>query len=253
MRMPTKEGFPLSDKRVQVDLLHPILKHRLTALFRHPEIQGRMVICSGVRSYADQKRLYDGYKAGKKGFNLAANPDWKRPDGFFYGSFHQQQPDGYGYAVDFRITNKKLTTHRANELAKAYGLCATVRGEWWHHQPRDATDWFPTPGFDNPPVPKVDFAAIIQFLHGLREEVAKKPLKAYRSKGKAVEVAQRKLSDKGYECGMPDGKFGWKTRRATIAFQRANEILHDGTIGPITWDALLSPEQEEEEVQKSLF
>ena len=80
-----KEGIPVKGKWVQVDLLHPTLKYRLVALFRHPEIQGRMIVSSGVRSYAEQKRLYDGYKAGKKGFNLAANPDWKRPDGFFVG------------------------------------------------------------------------------------------------------------------------------------------------------------------------
>ena len=247
-----KEGIPVSSKWVQVDLLHPTLKHRLVALFRHPEIQGRMVVCSGVRSYAEQKRLYDGYKAGKKGFNLAANPDWQRPDGYFFGSFHQQQPDGYGYAIDFRTTDRKLSTVRASELAQSFGLRPTVKGEWWHHQPRDASDWFPAPAFSAPPTPKIDFKAILFFIMGLREEVTKKPLRVY-SRGKAVEVAQRKLGDKGYDAGAPDGRFGWRTRRATKHFQRAAGLVDDGVIGAVTWDALLDPDKGNDGVQGTLL
>ena len=248
-----KEEIPVSSKWVQVDLLHPTLKHRLVALFRHPEIRGRMVVCSGVRSYAEQKRLYDGYRAGKKGFNLAANPDWQRPDGYFFGSFHQAQPDGYGYAVDFRITDKKLSTGRANELAQSFGLRPTVKGEWWHHQPRDADGWFPSPAFDSPPTPKIDFAAIAVFIQGLRVEVSRKPLRLRRSKGKAVEVAQRQLGAKGYDAGPPDGKFGWRTRRETIRFQRASGLTKDGVIGLVTWDNLMAPEADKDDPQDPLF
>jgi len=248
-----KEGIPVKGKWVQVDLLHPTLKYRLVALFRHPEIQGRMIVSSGVRSYAEQKRLYDGYKAGKKGFNLAANPDWKRPDGFFVGSFHQQQPgDGYGYAVDFHITDKKLSTVRASEIAQSMGLRPTVKGEWWHHQPRDADGWFPAPAFTDPPTPKIDFKGILAFVKSLREEVTRKPLRR-RSRGKAVEVAQRQLGAKGFDAGPPDGVFGWRTRSAAKRFQRATGLTPDGVIGTLTWDALLAPGVGKDESQGALF
>ena len=247
-----KESIPVSSKWVQVDLLHPTLKHRLVALFRHPEIRGRMVVCSGVRSYAEQKRLFDGYRAGRKGFNLAANPDWKRPDGYFFGSFHQSQPDGYGYAVDFRIVDRRLSTVRASELAQSFGLRPTVKGEWWHHQPRDADGWFPAPAFDTPPTPKIDFKGILAFIKSLREEVARKPLRR-RSRGKAVEVAQRQLGAKGFDPGPPDGVFGWHTRSAAKRFQRATGLTPDGVIGPLTWDALLAPGVGQTEPQGALF
>ena len=249
-----KEGIPIKGKWVQVDLLHPTLKYRLVALFRHPEIQGRMVVSSGVRSYAEQKRLYDGYKAGKKGFNLAANPDWKRPDGFFVGSFHQQQPgDGYGYAVDFHITNrKKLSTVRASEIAQPRGLRPPGRGEWWHHQPRDAGDWSPAPAFPDPPTPEIDFRGILAFVWSLREEVARKPLRR-RSRGPAVEVAQRQLGAKGFDAGPPDGVFGWRTGSAAKRFQRMTGLTPDGVIGALTWDALLAPGVGKDDPQGALF
>ena len=247
-----KEGIPVSSKWVQVDLLHNTLKHRLVALFRHPEIRGRMVVCSGVRSYAEQKRLFDGYRAGKRGFNLAANPDWKRPDGYFYGSYHQVQADGYGYAVDFRIVDRRLSTVRASELAQSFGLMPTVKGEWWHHQPRDADGWFHAPAFDAPPTPKIDFKAIVLFILGLREEVSRKPLRL-RSRGKVVEVAQRQLGAKGHDAGVPDGRFGWRTRRAAIRFQRVAGRVPDGAIGVLTWDALMTPGVGKDDSQGSLF
>lgn len=248
-----KEGIPVKSKWVQVDLLHPTLKYRLVALFRHPEIRGRMVISSGVRSYGEQRRLWNGWREGKRGFNLAANPDWKRPDGFFVGSFHQQQPgDGYGYAVDFHITDKRLSTVRASELAQSMGLRPTVKGEWWHHQPRDADGWFPVPAFADPPTPKIDFKGILAFIKSLREEVARKPLR-WRSRGKAVEIAQRQLGAKGFDAGPPDGLFGWRTWRAAKRFQRAAGLTSDGVIGPLTWDALLAPGVGQTEPQGALF
>jgi hypothetical protein len=248
-----KEAIPVKGKSVQVDLLHPTLKYRLMALFRHPEIRGRMVVSSGVRSYAEQKRLYDGYRSGKRGFNLAANPDWKRPDGYFFGSFHQSQPDGYGYAVDFHITDRKrLSTVRASEIARTFGLRPTVRGEWWHHQPRTADGWFVATAFTDPPTPTIDFKGILAFIKSLREEVSRRPLRR-RSRGKAVEVAQRQLGAKGFDPGSPDGVFGWHTRSAAKRFQRLTGLTPDGVIGSLTWDALLDPGVGKDESQGALF
>ena len=141
---------------------------------------------------------------------------------------------------------------RASELAQSFGLMPTVKGEWWHHQPRDADGWFHAPAFDAPPTPKIDFKAIILFILGLREEVSRKPLRL-RSRGKVVEVAQRQLGAKGHDAGVPDGRFGWRTRRAAIRFQRVAGLVPDGAIGVLTWDALMTPGVGKDDSQGSLF
>ena len=128
--------IPTTSKHVNIELLHPEFKRRLEAFFRDNRIRGKVKVVSGVRTYAQQKYFYDGYKSGRPGFNLAANPDRKTASGF-QGSYHMQQPafDNWGYAVDFRITGRGISTSQVNAIAKSYGMVAYVPGEWWHHQP----------------------------------------------------------------------------------------------------------------------
>ena len=112
--------LPVTDKSIDLSLLHPRFVQRLEDFFSDGRIGNRVSICSGCRSYAAQKALYDRYKRGKG--NLAANPDWKRPDGFFRGSFHQEQPDGYSYAVDLRIVKRGIATDKVAAIAARYGV-----------------------------------------------------------------------------------------------------------------------------------
>ena len=132
--------LPVTDKKIDLSLLHPTFVDRLEDFFADGRIGNKVAICSGCRSYAAQKALYDRYKRGKG--NLAANPDWLRPDGFFRGSFHQEQPDGFSYAVDLRIVKRGITTDEVTQVAHRYGIRPTVKGEWWHFQPRNAYSWF---------------------------------------------------------------------------------------------------------------
>lgn len=74
-------------------------------------------IISGYRSTAEQKRLYDGYKAGLPGFNLAAPPGT---------SNHEKSP---AEAVD--IQSPKFQGMSEKEF-KACGLHRPVGGENWH-------------------------------------------------------------------------------------------------------------------------
>lgn len=116
-----------TSKWVQLDLLHPRFKKRLERFFADPRIKGKVAVSSASRTYAEQKRLYTVYRAGKKGFNLAANPDWKRPGGFFVGSLHQVQKDHYCYAVDFRnLDPKRISNHEINEIAVSHGVVPTI-------------------------------------------------------------------------------------------------------------------------------
>ncbi|MBJ8056101.1 peptidoglycan-binding protein [Bacillus cereus] len=58
-------------------------------------------------------------------------------------------------------------------------------------------------------------------------------------RGELVKLLQESLKRAGfYQVGEVDGKFGYKTLEAVRAFQRANNLVVDGIVGPMTWQAL---------------
>jgi hypothetical protein len=87
--------------------------------------------------------------------------------------------------------------------------------------------------------PGVDWAAVAAYVDALGADLARKPLKR-RSRGKAVELAQRQLKDKGYDPGPIDGVYGGLTVNAVKGFQRNNGLKMDGVVGSFTWRALFS-------------
>ena len=244
--------IPTTSKRVRLDLLHPKMLTRLEHFFADGRIAGKVAVVSGVRSYADQKRLYKKYRAGTG--NLAANPDRRFGPkgldgrGIWQGSWHmqQQQADGYGHAVDFRITGK-ITTQEVNRIATSFGLRPTVASEWWHHQWRSASaDEFPAPALDNAPsetveAPAMDWAGIIAAVEQQKRKVSRAPLKR-GSRGAAVRTLQLMLGHHGFDPGTPDGIYGRKTVRAVKAFQKSRKprLNPDGIAGAKTFDALFS-------------
>lgn len=58
------------------------------------------------------------------------------------------------------------------------------------------------------------------------------------SSGQAVKAAQTQLKVYGYGLKV-DGRFGSKTKSATVAFQKNHRLQVDGIIGPNTWRTLL--------------
>ena len=58
------------------------------------------------------------------------------------------------------------------------------------------------------------------------------------SSGAAVRLAQRLLTDYGYEPGPVDGSFGPKTKKAVKQFQKDFGLTVDGIVGPKTWAML---------------
>ena len=230
----------LTNKRVDLSLLHPRFMRRLENFFADGRIKGYVAVSSGCRSYAEQKKLYDKYRAGKG--NLAANPDWSRPDGFFKGSFHQEQPDGYSYAVDLSMA--KLTgPSRADvtNIAAKYGLRPTVKSEWWHFQPRDATNWFPCTAYpEEEYAPKTDWAALIALHKQVGHNIGLWPL-SRGARGPEVKMVQQRLNAIDFSCGAADGVFGRKTKKAVLAFQRVSLLPQTGIVNDETWHRMWNP------------
>ena len=245
--------IPTTKSSVQLDLLHPRFVTRLEAFFSDTRIKNRVAVSSGCRSYASQLRLYQMYRAGKG--NLAANPDWKRPDGFFRGSFHQEQPDGWAYAVDLHQVSRSISKPDINKIAITYGGVPTVKNkdgslrEWWHHQPRNGKGWFDAPALKGqasegtehaaPLEPKVDWAGIVAAINAQRKQVTRKPL-IRGSRGDAVKTAQSRLGALGFDCGPADGIYGRKTAWAVKQLQKKRQLPVTGAVDARTFDALFT-------------
>ncbi len=226
--------IPTTSDWVNVEGLHPVMKERLELFFSDVRVHGKIKVVSGVRTRAHQAKLYKRYLEGKG--VLAANPD-RRLVGGWVGSWHMVQLDGYGPAVDFRITDRGLSTTEATVVAKAYGLLPTVRGEWWHFQARTATGWFDGPMTNNPEK-VIDWAAIGRYLDQIGYSIS---LAAIRrgSRGPEVEATQKLLANVGHDPGPADGIFGRRTRRAVRSYQRSTRALVvDGVVGNKTWTRL---------------
>ena len=83
----------------------------------------------------------------------------------------------------------------------------------------------------------------------VKQETAKKepvynvgiPMVQKGSEGKTVKALQILLIGYGYSCGSygADGDFGSATKKAVIAYQKANGLEDDGVVGPLTWAKLL--------------
>jgi hypothetical protein len=251
--------IPTSSKWVRLQELHPKMKYRLEKFFADPRIKGKVVVSSGVRTYAQQKDLYRRYKAGTFP-NLVANPDRKFGGGF-QGSWHMQQPShpegNYGFAVDFRIVGK-ISTGDVNKVAKEYGLERTVPSEWWHHQAygyrydTKKYDWYDAPALSSDDEKKAEVGATVLAKtqnRGAFAEIASAMKTTVRkgAKGPAVKLMQSRLANLGYRLtkypsartGI-DGHFGWYTLRALKQFQKKKGLVADGICGPITWKALMS-------------
>lgn len=59
------------------------------------------------------------------------------------------------------------------------------------------------------------------------------------SKGTLVTKIQQFLNSKGYVCAI-DGEYGSKTAQAVLMYQKANNLISDGSVGPRTWASMFS-------------
>lgn len=54
----------------------------------------------------------------------------------------------------------------------------------------------------------------------------------------SIKSIQHALARRGFDPGVVDGIWGRRTETAVRAFQRANGLVADGIVGPVTWKAL---------------
>ncbi|WP_446215100.1 L,D-transpeptidase family protein [Micromonospora sp. IBHARD004] len=67
------------------------------------------------------------------------------------------------------------------------------------------------------------------------------PVLRQGSRGTAVTTLQRRLAALHYDVGPIDGIFGPSTYHGVVAFQKVNNLVRDGIVGPQTWGALARP------------
>jgi len=127
--------------------LHPETRERCRDLFDLTDESGLsplVIVNSGARSYAHQKRLYRAYVARGYTHPVVANPDAG------LGSKHQVRPASYkhgnlpnridaAYAVDLKFADGHFPSAAEREiltgLAKKVGMRKSVPTEWWHFEP----------------------------------------------------------------------------------------------------------------------
>ena len=217
-----------------MDGLHPEFVARLERFFVDPRVRGKVVVVSGVRTVREQAALFDRYR--NHGGVLAADPD-RVFGGGWVGSWHMIQPDGFGYAVDLRLTGW-VDWETVHSVLDAYGVRPTVPGEDWHVQGRHVDGWFPSPFEVDVPEP-VDLVAILAYIRGMAGYIKSLPLRrGDRGRGGFVKILQQRLEELGFDPGAPDGIFGRKTVRAVKNFQRVNGLVEDGVVGGQSWVAL---------------
>ncbi len=110
---------------------HPELRRRVDATLA--ETANLTTVVSSARTYAQQKALFEAWKAGHG--NLAADPDRLNPVTGRRGSNHQVQNDGRSYAVDISVSPKTAENKaRLERIANGNGLIRTVPSEYWHFE-----------------------------------------------------------------------------------------------------------------------
>ena len=173
--------------RVKIDGLHPRFIARL----------GPFLLILALRTVSSARRpflrsaeiLYDGY-VGKRGFNLAANPDRKLERLARKLSYGPAIVRGFGYAVDLRITGKGITTAK---LKKSHPVrhARPVRSEWCTPEassaqvrglPYDASAEPPSPD------PKDVLAEVAKFVEACKDTVLRRG-----DRGAVVEFLQTQL------------------------------------------------------------
>ncbi len=169
---------------------------------------------SGKRTMAEQWVLYNGYRKGLPGYNLAAFPNPNAPH------VRVGRPD---HAIDVDSINGGET--RLQSWLQKQGVHPTnpVAGESWHME-----------------LPAEELRKLATRFGSVHMKVLKRG-----QKGPTVVRLKKLLWDKGFRNFSGDKSsnrynpfFSIYTEEAVKRFQAKNGIKADGIVGPATWKAL---------------
>jgi peptidoglycan hydrolase-like protein with peptidoglycan-binding domain len=71
--------------------------------------------------------------------------------------------------------------------------------------------------------------------------LSSQPVLRLGARGSAVVYLQNRLAALRYDVGPIDGIFGSQTFHGVVAFQKVNNLVRDGIVGPQTWTRLAQP------------
>ena len=149
--------------------------------------------------------------------------------------------DGFGYAVDFRITGKGITTGEVKKTLPSTG-CTHLSVASGGTTPRAASGAASLSGFPTTkarsrhrPDPQNVLAEVAKFVEACKDTVVRKG-----HRGPVVEFLQTQLDKDGYRLSRGrkpgagiDGDFGKMTDKAVRQFQKDEDVKIDGVVGPL--------------------
>ncbi len=227
--MKIKETYP-QEKNWQAwitfssgEQINRVFLWRLAAYCRDV-VKARCTITVGLRSYAEQQRLYELYVAGRG--NIAARPGKSRHNFGLAVDFNRiSTVNGQGvYPGTLNADYAAWKSGRPEEINK-YGLRHSVDTEPWHVEPIetrgvgiDDIAWFSD---------KDDFVNTPTGYPTIRETTP-------RMRGQAIKYLQQLLG-----VAPADGVFGPASAGAASEYQRKNKLTVDGIVGTGTWQSIL--------------
>lgn len=157
---------------------------------------------------SSQKELYDGFRAGRAGFN-PANPPGR--------STHERRSDGVPYPGP---VGRPLRWWQVGiDCSDASAVIAAAKRHGWivirpYSSPLEAHH--------------VNFVKAPKFFRPLKKGM----------RGPRIRKAKRRLKFLGFWKGNTKPGFGNDFERAVRAFQKREKLAVDGVIGPATWRTL---------------
>ena len=240
-RPPKRPLTPLRASRVRGVVIHHTgvknalggLSAVLSAERHHIDTRGWNAIAYNWLVDASTGRIFEGrgmeYVGGAtKGWN-------SRSVSVCMIGWGDDQPSDMALA-SIRLLVQKVQDRYGDGWVKTHRMFKSTRcpGEWlgnWVENGMDSTPSIVSPSLMD---------QIKMYIDALYEQVKSKPLSRWRrSKGEAVREVQKKLLEKGFNCGTADGVFGRRTQSAVKAFQRTQGFLKaDGVVGRNTFHAM---------------
>lgn len=221
-------------------MIHPEMRRRLVSMFDDAQNHGKdLGVGTGGRTSAQQERMFrERYVEDPQGKTRWAGKRWSKkpgvaaaaPPGF---SYHEEtDPQGFCFAADLVGDLNWMNANCARFGLKHF---ANVNKEPWHVQPVELPN--SRRGY-NPSVRlKENYVGGGAPIGAPLSAVVPVPIK-FGYPGAPVKLGSVGADVKLIQVVVGahvDGKFLKQTEASVKAWQKANGLLADGVVGPVTW------------------